>query len=261
VTGRRPLVAVTGPDRGGAAAWLFTWLAVWRAGGRARRVTPARPLPGGALDALVLGGGADVDPRLFGEETATLSEVLAGSKGSVEGGTLRRRLVYPLVWLGRRLLGTSRPRVGIDAARDRLELALLEDTLASGRPVLGICRGAQLLNVSFGGTLHRDLRDFYREAPRARTILARREVTVTPDSLLASLLGTTRCRVNALHHQAVAEVGEGLTVVAREPDGVVQAVEAPGRSFVLGVQWHPEYLPQIRRQRRIFEGLVEAASG
>lgn len=148
---------------------------------------------------------------------------------------------------------------GIDPARDELEQALLRDAERRGLPVLGICRGAQLMNVLAGGTLHRDLANFYREEPQPWTVLPRKRVEVEAGSRLAEVLGVSRPLVNSLHRQAVNDLGADLRVCARESNGVIQAIEHPERRFWLGVQWHPEFLPQETEQRRLFTKLVEAA--
>ena len=124
--------------------------------------------------------------------------------------------------------------------------------------MLGICRGAQLLNVYFGGSLYQNLKEFYIETPQVRTILPKKRIRIASDSKLADILQTTLCRVNALHKQAIKKTGDDIRVSAREPNDVVQAIEHTKLPFVLGVQWHPEYLPHIRAQRSLFRSLVAA---
>ncbi len=257
----RPRIVVTGPDRGGGAAWLMTRAALRRAGASTQRASPSRAFPDD-FDGLVLGGGADVDPELYRDTAADLGEVTRASATAPSGGRtpLRTRLYAPAVWLLRRAL--ARPPDGggrLDLGRDRLEQALLARAVERDLPILAICRGAQLLNVHFGGTLFAELDTFYEETPAIRTVLPRKEVTIDPQSRLARLLRTTSCRVNSLHRQAIRSVGEGLAIVARETSGVVQAIEQTDHRFRIGVQWHPEYIPQHRRQRGLFEGLVAAA--
>jgi putative glutamine amidotransferase len=255
---QRPRIGVTGPDDGGRAAWWFTRFALWRAGARSRRITPSRPVGGAEIDGLVLGGGADVAPRLYGMAAPSLTEVMEEGREE-EGHGFGRRLVSLLTLVLRRLSARKAAVAAVDPARDELEVRLLEQTLADGKPVLGICRGAQLLNVHLGGTLHRDLASFYEETPQVRTVRPKKKIAIEPGSLLAEILRTDSCRVNSLHHQAVDRLAPSLRVVARETTGVVQAIEDPGRRFLLGVQWHPEYLPQSRRQRRVFGYLAAAA--
>lgn len=244
----RPTIGVTGPDRGGLAAWLLTAWAIRRAGGRPRRIRPARPVSVDALQGLIIGGGADVgDP----------AELDYGVV--VEPLTWRRRIGGVLIWLFR-LLFRLRRGSSDDPARDQLEYQLVEGARAAGLPLLGICRGAQLINRAFGGTLHRDLSDFYVEKPNPRSVFPTKTVDIEPRSRLAQVLMTESCRVNSLHGQAVDRVGHTLRVVAREPNGLTQAFEGTSAEWVLGVQWHPEYLPQSPRQRRIFEALVRNAA-
>lgn len=220
-TDERPLIAVTGPDAAVALAWRFTHFNVWLAGGLAVRLTPAQPAPPQRFDAIVVGGGSDIDPALYS--------------------------------------GLDDGRVRLDRARDAFEMRMLDAAMEAGIPILGICRGAQLLNVVLGGNLHQDLRRLRTRTSNRRTPLPRKTVHIEAGSSLAAILQTDRCRVNSLHHQAVNRTGDGLRVVARDLDGIAQAIEDPRQRFRLGLQWHPEYLPYQARQRRVFRHLVAAA--
>ena len=258
----RPVVGITGPDRGGTTSWIFCALAVLGAGGIPRRITPSHPCGIDAIDALILGGGADVDPRLYGGHAESVQQAVREARARFRERRhhkLRGVLLAPIVFATRRVFesGTTRDS---DPARDDLEHALLDAALARRIPVLGICRGAQLINLTLGGSLHPTLEGFYVETPQIRTVLPKKRVLVARGSLLASILGKEEVRVNALHDQAVESIGAGLVVVAREPSGVVQAIEHASLPFVIGVQWHPEYLLQHRRQRALFERLVDAAT-
>jgi len=253
---RCPLIGVTGPDRAGLGAWLMTALAVRRAGGRASRITPStHPIP--RLDGLIIGGGADVDPALYGQAT----ESILSSPGET-GQPLRKQLLsiamLPLMFALRRLL--SAKAAIVDTRRDRLETALIRHAVSLRLPLLGICRGAQLLNVFFGGSLHRDLSSFYAETPQVRSIRPHKLIRVAADSRLSDVLGAGPCWVNALNKQAINVVGDGLRVAACEEGGVIQAVEHCRLPFVVGVQWHPEYLPHLRTQQGLFRRLVAAAA-
>ena len=150
---------------------------------------------------------------------------------------------------------------GISAERDGFELALCKAALARRNlPVLCICRGMQLLNVALGGDLVAHIPDHYGE-----TIIHRHPertpvehpVRLQAGSRLATVLGATEVAVQSVHHQSVNRVGNGLRAVAWSPDGVVEAIEAVDRPFLIGVQWHPE-LGALgdQRQRRLFEELV-----
>jgi putative glutamine amidotransferase len=264
LTGRRcqherPIVGVTGPDAGGAAAWWFTRFAVWLAGGHAVRITPIHPRRIDGLDALVVGGGADVDPTLYGHDPAPIIPKGRAPDEPVLPYVLEW-VIFPLTWLARGLAGLLlRESPKCDAARDGLEMRLIGEAVARRLPVLGVCRGAQLLNVYFGGSLHRDLAGFYREDPETRTILPHKRIVVTPGTRLARLLDHETRRVNALHRQAIDRLGRGVRVAARDRNGIVQAIEHESLPFVIGVQWHPEYLPQVPEQRQLFRELVAQA--
>ena len=258
----RPRIGVTGPDRGGVVAWTCARFAIAREGGHAIRVTPSRPASIDALDGLVIGGGADVDPSLYGH--AHDAENIGDAVRAVRKRVKNNRspavslLLVPLVFGARRLF-ESGTQQGPDPARDALENELLAGAVARELPVLGICRGAQLINVWFGGTLHRELDAFYVETPRVRSVLPKKRVRLTEGSHLARAMGATECAINALHDQAIDTLGVGLRVVAREENGIVQAIEHPDHPFVIGVQWHPEYIPQHRKQRALFRALLRAA--
>ena len=138
---------------------------------------------------------------------------------------------------------------------------LLEGALARDLPFLGICYGMQQLAVQLGGTLHYHLPVDVPEAQPHSLVgpNARHPLTVEPHSLLATLLGDSDAAVNSLHHQAVAEPGTELSVSARCPDGIIEAVEASTRRFCIGVQWHPERM-QDGASSRLFETFVAAAA-
>jgi putative glutamine amidotransferase len=254
----RPRIGVTGPDEGGRVAFLLAAAAIRRAGGRARRVSPISPCSVEALDGLVLGGGADIDPALYGRPSIPVRAVYEATKRSV--GRLQTPLasivLAPAIFFARKVFEAHVG--GADAARDALETKLLEGALRRGIPVLGICRGAQLMNVVAGGTLHSDVGEFYVETPQIRTVLPRKRVRVATGSLLARILGE-ECLVNALHHQAIDDLAPDYAVVARETNGIVQAIEDRVHRFRIGVQWHPEYMPQDPRQRSLFRAFVDAA--
>jgi putative glutamine amidotransferase len=227
------------------------------AGGRAVHITPRRPRSLDGLHGLVIGGGADVDPNLYGQDP---TPIVPDAKPPDESWPryLLDLILFPLTWLLRKLSGKFGRHGGGDPARDALETRLLAAALDRGLPVLGICRGQQLLNVHFGGSLHQDLRSFYVEDPETRTILPRKRVITEPGTRLAAVLGP-ETRVNALHRQGVDTLGNGIRVAARDRNGIVQAIEHAAPPLVLGVQWHPEYLPQVPSQRAIFEELVDEA--
>ncbi|MGM0546033.1 MAG: gamma-glutamyl-gamma-aminobutyrate hydrolase family protein [Bacteroidota bacterium] len=255
----RPNIGVTGPDKGGRAAWWFTWFAVFIHGGRAVRIYPEKGVPDVDIHGLVIGGGADVNPKRYGADDIrnlfTKDEKVSGIRQFfIYMATV---LFFPVIYLMRKVFSTS--AVGIDNGRDELEFNLIKKAIDKNIPILGICRGAQLLNIYFGGTLHQDIGTYYTEVPKIHSVWPKKMVKVEEDSKLFEMVGFEHIWVNALHHQAVDALGDQLTVVAREDTGVVQAIEHTRRDFILGVQWHPEYMPQIPPQRRIFKQLVEEA--
>lgn len=166
----------------------------------------------GKADGLILGGGGDVDPSFYG--------------GNRHHPSLS----------------------GVDTIRDLNEIKMLKYALGRRMPVLGICRGAQLINVAHGGTLFHDLSQEFgtqvrHQGREDRLDKAIHSVEVGADSRLAALLGAGgQVRVNSGHHQGIATVGEGLKVVARSADGLPEGIESAGESLVIGVQWHPENL-------------------
>lgn len=217
----RPLIGVTTSARSGWRIFPLIALSVRLAGGRAVWWHVGSDADIEAVDGLIIGGGDDISADLYG--------------------------------------GRIVPEARIDPERDALERRLVRAADETRRPVLGICRGAQMINIALGGTLHQDIYAAYEGTRRYWTVLPRKEVRVVEGTRLAQLSGTEAMRVNALHTQSVNELGTGLRIAAREASGVVQAVERTERSFFLGVQWHPEHLVYARRQRRLFRALVEAA--
>jgi putative glutamine amidotransferase len=182
-------------------------------------------------DALLLAGGDDLNPSFYDAEP------------------------HPL-------LGRTNP------FQDEIEIGLTRRGAADGKPILGICRGAQLLNVALGGTLYQDIAAELPGALNHGESTDRRDmahlahpIALEGDAWLAGRLDTAELQVNTLHHQALRQLAPGLRVVARAPDGVIEAVEGTGTSFLLGIQCHPEELWERADQRwaRMFEGFVGIA--
>ena len=252
---KRPCIGVTGPDRGGIAAWLFTALAILLQGGWPTRITPSRGVKIEQLDGLVIGGGADIAPDFDFSELELDQEAIRSRNIFA---SLFMLIIYPVIFLFRRLVSLKDGH-DIDLARDEMEIGLLKQVLQKQLPVLGICRGSQLINRHYGGDLHSDISEFYEEAAIPRSVFPTKDILVEPGSHLARALETEQCRINALHHQAINKLGEGLRITAREPNGIIQAIEHEQQPFVIGVQWHPEYMVLHKEQRRLFNMLIQTA--
>jgi putative glutamine amidotransferase len=180
------------------------------------------------IDGLLLtGSGPDLAPELYGERQRYRFRVMSQRRATFE-----------------------------------LEMAQLART--ADLPVLGICGGMQALNVAFGGSLYQDI-DSQRPRPlRHRQSAPATElshaVKIAPSSLLRRIVKTERLHVNSSHHQSVKEVAPSLTISALAPDGVIEAIESPSQRFLLGIQWHPEFLfDRHQRHRLLFEAFLEAA--
>jgi putative glutamine amidotransferase len=212
---------VTGNGRRWAPSWWCTWLALRLVGAVPERISVRHAPSGKPLDGVIIGGGNDIGPEHYG--------------GDVEA------------------------KVKADPARDELEIAWIKKALESGLPLLGICRGAQLINVVLGGSLHQDIRPLRQRTYNRPGLLPTKQVRLAQDSRVARVCGKTRLRVNSLHHQAVKDPGEDLVVVGRDLDEIVQAVESSSQRRIIGVQWHPEYLIYLPSQLVLFRWLIRSA--
>ena len=185
------------------------------------------------LDGVFLPGGADIDPASYSEDRHPLCDKT-------------------------------------DPARDQVELMMTRWAMADRKPVLGVCRGVQLMNLAAGGTLYQDLAEQYTGSIKhdylpfggkyARDHLAH-DVDVKPQTRLAEIIGAGSLPVNSMHHQGIRTLGAGLVASAVAPDGLIEAAESTDGSFMVGVQWHPEALTDIdTRMRRLFDEFTTAAA-
>jgi putative glutamine amidotransferase len=160
--------------------------------------------------------------------------------------------------------GTDHPRIGeVDEARDATEISLMRAAVHDGKPILGICRGAQVMNVALGGTLYTHIYDQLKGAldhaypGDLRRILVH-PVNVDETSRSAEIFGETLLNVNSLHHQGLMDIAPGLRAVGYAPDGLVEVVEIPDHPYAVAVQWHPEWLTDQIPMQRLFKSFVDA---
>ncbi|HXW96547.1 MAG TPA: gamma-glutamyl-gamma-aminobutyrate hydrolase family protein [Gemmatimonadales bacterium] len=185
------------------------------------------------LDGILIPGGVDMDPATFGED--------------------------------------RHPRLGaVDPARDRVELQLTRWAIEDQKPLLGLCRGIQVINVALGGTLYQDIadqvpaaikHDYFPTAGYDRTHLAH-EVAVAQGTRLRAVMERPRLHVNSMHHQGIKTLASELIPAATAPDGLIEAVEVGSEHFMVGVQWHPEVFEMTDpHTRHLFREFIEAARG
>jgi putative glutamine amidotransferase len=230
----RPIIGVTSDVRIEKRTLSFVFSSYYecveRAGGLPLQIPPLEELDLvsqilATVDGFVIVGGEDLDPDLYGEKPLPTHQ-------------------------------------GLPRFRERFDLELARRLLRSDHPALGICLGCQLLTVASGGALYQHIPD---QIPGALCHSGRypdlptHPIEVVAGSRLRGILGADRLTVNSAHHQAVRRLGRGFVVSATAPDGVIEAFEAPGDRFLLGVEWHPDLMAEAPEQRRIFEALVDAA--
>lgn len=249
----RPKILITGPDKGGMISRILCSVAVRVSGGIPIYVHPKKEEQIKTnFDGLILMGGTDINPNLYKK-----TQVIDVPKNKIN--LLERTkqfLIYPLEGINNII---RKKKVKYDTQRDLLERKYFVKALSKNKPVLGICRGHQLINVLLGGTLYKSTRFFYKKKPRIRTILPRKKLyKVSKDSVLDKTNHSSKTNINALHNQAVASVAPSLKVVAKEKTGIIQAMEHKDKN-ILTVQWHPEFLLYKKSQLNVFKWLVSTA--
>lgn len=221
----------SGPVR--VVRWPAYEASLARAGGRAVPITP----PGDSglsksaldrvldqIDALLLGGGGDVTPALYGSDADNAART--------------------------------------DQQQDEFEIQLIHRALERGMPILGICRGIQILNVAHEGTIRNLRADKMLSGRHGVDVVnswTAHEVKIAADTHLARIAGAGVHQVNSWHGQAVGLVGDGLRVCATADDGVIEAIERPDRAFVIGIQWHPEFTVTDKSARALLRELIREA--
>lgn len=218
---KKPRIGVTGSHRRWSPSWWCTRFALKLAGAHPERISTQHPWSGNRFDGLIIGGGDDIDPEHYGE--------------------------------------TFGERDKFDPERDQLEIQWIEWALNHNIPVLGICRGSQLVNVVRGGNLYEDISKLRNLTYNRPGLLPTKQMFIDRSSTLFTVCGKPKLRVNSLHHQAIKEVGNGLRIVGRDLDSFVQAIESTDDKAIFGVQWHPEYLFYLPSQFSLFRWLVTSS--
>ncbi|MBT8361596.1 MAG: gamma-glutamyl-gamma-aminobutyrate hydrolase family protein [Desulfobacterales bacterium] len=217
----RPRIGVTGNNKSFSPSWIFLSLAVRLAGGIPTRIHIEQRIEFRHLQAVIVSGGDDIHPTLYESDPA-------------------RESVY-------------------DRQRDALELEHIRYAQKHCLPLLGICRGHQLINVACGGSLLQDIDLLRQHTSPGRSLLPSKQVRISSTTRLIQVLRKSEIKVNSLHDQAIDRVGIGLQSVAFDHDNFIQAIESSNAQPLIGVQWHPEYLFFLPTQFRIFRWLVEEA--
>ena len=172
-------------------------------------------------DGFIFSGGEDIDPAYYGEENIASKNICS--------------------------------------IRDEFEKMLFDAAIKTGKPILGICRGMQVINVFLGGSLHQHIDGHVQEESRE---IRTHSVSVIENTLLSDILDSKRVEVNSFHHQVIKTLAEGVTINALSDDGYIEAFHAKDHPFLIGVQWHPEsYYNECETSKKIFEAFINACKG
>ncbi|MAP94160.1 MAG: hypothetical protein CMK07_04320 [Ponticaulis sp.] len=222
---KRPIIGITKPDKGDYLSYAAMKFAVWLAGGDPIKITSRAPRDPHSIDGLLFGGGSDVYPERY--------------QGKVKAG------------------------YQYDRVRDDMEASWAKAALEHNIPVLGVCRGMQMLNVLQGGTLSPDLSaydDITYPTSFLHRMFFRKTISIEPNSWLSRTTGRKLLSVNSIHTQAVSQLGSGFKPAAREINGLIQSIEHETAPFMVGIQFHPEFLLYKGFARRIFRNFVMSAA-
>ena len=219
---RKFKVIITGSNSGSLLAWRFINLLVGDDNIKTIFISPnnIKAIPT-SFDGLILSGGVDINPKLYSNK-----------------------------------IHKSVKRV--EPKRDSMELKLLELATKRDIPILGICRGMQLINIFFGGTLIQDINDLKLPYPHSNTIFPIKRVRLVKNTKLQRILKKSTLYVNSIHHQAVDRVGKSLKINAFDRNNIIEGIENSSKKFLIGVQWHPEYIFYKRDSRKLFYSLKGA---
>ncbi len=222
---QKPKIGITKPFQKDRFAYAAIWLGVKVAGGQPVKIEPVEGYQQHDIQGLILGGGTDVFPGRFNQ--------------------------------------VPKEEYEYDQERDEMEVFWAERAIEENIPALGICRGAQLMNIMCGGSLHMDVSLAYKDAiyPSGfwSEALYRKNIMIEQGSLFHKVIGNVNIDVNSLHKQSIDRLGKDLHIDAKEKNGVIQAISMPDHPFFLGVQFHPEFLTYRKQFRNIFHALVTTA--
>lgn len=215
----KPLIGICLPDKGNFFAYIFIKLSLKLQGAYSVRLRPSKNnIKFEKLDGLLLSGGNDIDPTLYGENKDAHNTPL-------------------------------------DKKRDTFELEMIDKAYKARMPILGICRGAQLINIYFDGTLYPSMLDLDKYKNHKNSPFPIKNMYVRKISKLFSIIRKKEVPINSIHNQAIDKVGRNLKITACH-DKIVEAIEKENYPFLLGVQWHPEYLIYLKEHRLIFKAFV-----
>lgn len=216
----RPVIGITAANKKIVPGAWATYLLLKMAGAKCIILKPQKQSSSVQINGLVISGGSDLDPWHYKEEI-------------------------------------TKSDYRYDRERDYFEISLIKRCIEKNIPALGICRGSQLINVALGGNLHHDIREL-RQKKHPFSVFFCNAVTLKKGSILRAILSRKKTRINSLHYQACNRLGEGLIACARDSDNIIQAIEH-AQQWLVGVQWHPEYLGYSKAQRKIFSALKMAS--
>lgn len=219
----KPQIGITLPTKGNRFAFFFIKLNLWIQGAKAIPLYPdKKQIDFNYINGVILSGGNDIDPTLYGADH-------------------------------------NAHNTPLDTKRDQFELDILEKAYTKRLPILGICRGAQLINIYFKGDLYPTILDLDQYLIHQNSIFPIKNILIKKFSNLFSIVRKTPITANSIHNQAIKTVGEKLTVSATHKK-IIEAIEKTDYPFLLGVQWHPEYLFYFQEERNIFKEFVNAAN-